>query len=87
MPPTLSHQQSFSKDPRRWFATFDDDQDGRLTRDQLLRALVKTNPNVTSARAGEMIRDLGLLNEGNANSVTLEHFLAIHEILLGVATS
>ena len=80
MPPMLAPQRSFDKAPATWFATFDEDHDGKLTRDQLLRALVKTNPSVTQRRAREVIDSLGLL-EGHANAVTLERFLSIHEIL------
>ncbi len=53
---------------------------------RLLRALVKTNPNVTSNRASEMIATLGLL-EGQTNSITLDRFLAIHDILRGASYS
>ena len=81
MPPALTPQRSFQKDPRQWFVTFDDNSNGRLTRDQMMRALVKTNPTMTSGRAREMIANLGLL-EGAGNEITLERFLSIHEILL-----
>ena len=80
MPPRLTPQRSFSKDPRQWFTTFDENHNGRLSRDQLMRALVKTNPRITSNRAHQLIESLGLL-EGANNSITLERFLSIHEIL------
>lgn len=91
MPPRLAPQRSFHKNPSEWFAAFDVNNSGRLTRDQLLRALVKTNPTLTASRASELIQSLGLLEglDGPAHgaAVSLEHFLSIHEILLGAVAS
>ena len=90
MPPMLAPQRSFDKAPATWFATFDEDHDGKLTRDQLLRALVKTNRHLTAAQARQTIDRLELLAGADSvtrGMVTLERFLGIHEILLGASSA
>ena len=90
MAPGLTPQRSFEKDPRQWFAHFDTDHDGKLTTDQLLRALVKTNRHLTAAQARQTIDRLELLAGADSvtrGMVTLERFLGIHEILLGASSA
>ena len=94
MPPAITPQRSFERDARQWFATFDTNGSGKLTRQQLLRALVKTKLNINSFQASQLINDFGLVPTpargaagGSSSSaadpecITLENFLAIHEIL------
>ena len=61
----------------------------RLTFDQLLRALVKSNPSLTLDGARAIIGRLDLLDEGQAaagrEAITRDAFLAIHEILLAAS--
>ena len=76
----------FRNDPRQWFGHFDSNHDGKLTKDEMLRALVKTIPSVTLNHAKELINSLGLLQDRTlgreSNSISLEHFLSIHEIIV-----
>ena len=79
-------RRALSQEPQRWFSHFDANHSGRLTHDQLLRALAKTNPRLTAQRATELIRSLGLvpaedIRIASRESITLQHFMSIHEIL------
>ena len=83
-PVAVARQRSWNLEPKNWFSFFDANDSGKLTRDQLLRALVKTNALLTPASAGELIDRLELLppGESGAETITLETFLTIHQILV-----
>jgi hypothetical protein len=78
-----------------WFAFFDDNQTGRLTRSQLLRALVKSSERLDSATVIDTLEPLGLLPHdanGAADAdaddefVTLDEFVRIDAVLMNVLT-
>ena len=77
-------QENWASDPRVWFGIYDDTQSGMLTHDQLLRALVRSNPRLNLNGARDTIAALGLATHAEAagESITLERFLEIHETLL-----
>jgi Ca2+-binding EF-hand superfamily protein len=83
---TESERDTWERDPAVWFAIFDENQSGRLSRDQLVRALVRSSPRLSLQGAHATIDRLELLpgaaTGGTAESITLERFVAIHEILL-----
>ena len=82
-PPPVRAQRSWNLDPGQWFAYFDDNKSGKLTRAQLIRALVKTNALLNPTSATEIINRLELVPPGNGETITLDAFLSIHQILLG----
>ena len=79
-----------------WFAHFDDNRSGRLTRDQLLRALCKSSPELTTQTVAGLLQPLGLLpapswvdplglrseQPHTAETTTLEEFLQIDAVLM-----
>ena len=67
----------------KWFSQFDDTHNGKLTRDQLLRALVKSVPHVTLQVADDVVEQLGenlpelrrVRGRFQGEVITLEQFL------------
>ena len=97
VPPHPSHRiffstgsESLEEQGARWFAAYDDTRSGKLTRDQMLRALVKSVPGATLEiaetvlqRLAEQLPELGLgvslalsCCSAAAEAITLEQFLA-----------
>ena len=92
LPPHLfsTGSESLEEEGARWFAAYDDTRSGKLTRDQMLRALVKSVPGATLEiaetvlqRLAEQLPELGLgvslalsCCSAAAEAITLEQFLA-----------
>lgn len=91
VPPFVHHQptpeeRQWADDPRVWFDVYDENRSGLLSYDQLLRALVRSNRQLSLAGAREAIVTLGLAPEAEAGVgrevLTLDRFLEVHQILL-----
>ena len=92
LPPHLfsTGSESLEEEGARWFAAYDDTRSGKLTRDQMLRALVKSVPGATLEiaetvlqRLAAQLPELGLgvslalsCCSAAAEAITLEQFLA-----------
>ena len=81
-PPPVVKQHSWNFKPEDWFAFFDSNASGKLTHEQLLRALAKTNAMLPVDSAAALIDRLDLVPPGDGETITLDSFLSIHQILL-----
>ena len=89
-PSDATRSESLEEEGARWFAAYDDTRSGMLTRDQMLRALVKSVPGATLEiaetvlqRLAAQLPELGLgvslalsCCSAAAEAITLEQFLA-----------
>ena len=75
-------QTNWEDNPASWFAIYDENQNGLLSKDQLLRALVRSNPRLNLEGARSAIAALHLVDDdGGAETISLPRMLEIHETL------
>ena len=85
-PPWVRHeptpeQDAWADDPATWFAIYDENQNGLLTHDELLRALVRSNRRLSLEGARHTISVLELASPDAGETITLARFLEIHGTL------
>ena len=73
-------------DAVRWFSHYDDTHNGRLTRDQLVRALVQSVPQATLETADRVLNQLAAqvpaLGQPGPEAISLEQFLTCRAVLM-----
>jgi len=92
-PASPAQLRELGQDPRAWFAAVDENHSGMLTYDQLVRALVRTNPRLNLQGATQALAQLDLVPDWAASEgargwvdlIDLPRFLEINEALLGLA--